>query len=684
LSTEWELLFYLDAWLRAGGAPHFRRVSTTNYPYYFVKRKDKKTKKLEYPLTKAKTFDTALNPRPKNDDDAACVAFTDKLSEYYAVINIDYQKRNLVLLKSPFEDYRESDEAKDQRKSNGEKRGQWIRRNVDEKFAHIVDYSMGIDGKSSASAGGTYSGANNRSTKTGWGVKFIRVRSVNDDKHDGERILVARGNPEIELGTTPKNRIINLTIGKAIKRSKTSSNVDPKKARYVISSVVSDLDKPGTSGTSNPGTSGSSKQKIENNPTWSASNYEEFPFRRAAADDKSGSDGDNKSTTDSTHIIYSHDSGDASALADKTPLNEFVRALHNGEVVLSDKPNATSTVTVDNSDEWLSWLTACFGTTTATKVGGDSKNNMTSLTLSFDNPITSTDVTLKFSTAQDELATAFSVDSSVISSQVTDPGLVDEANMMVLALTNTSKALEITVSDLLKKAGFDKLTGLDFTTKTKLKLDSAERSGQRNGVWIFPWLRYQTDLRLAFKIVAYTEIDTVLSYIDSTIKVTSGSAVYRESNSYRETSDGPCIITDYHIAFVLKLSVKIDSNDLKLEAVVEFHDSHIDFILQSVGGITLKTLLAWLQKITSVEDNKLQNWLDKDEFKDKTLSIRRVSFLLNLSNSTPSLERFSIDLEVVLPFGQSKDKAVFLFTYSRSIAMGEKFGTLVGSLWYRM
>ncbi|KAJ8123656.1 hypothetical protein ONZ43_g446 [Nemania bipapillata] len=61
-------------------------------------------------------------------------------------------------------------------------------------------------------------------------------------------------------------------------------------------------------------------------------------------------------------------------------------------------------------------------------------------------------VTLKFTTFDAEFKSAFGVGDSIVSAQVSNPGLVDAANTMVLALTTTSKTLMITVADLLKMA----------------------------------------------------------------------------------------------------------------------------------------------------------------------------------------------------------------------------------------
>ncbi|KAI1817183.1 hypothetical protein GGS20DRAFT_592644 [Poronia punctata] len=708
---RWELLMYLDAWMRAGtdrpdpDTSRLRCLSVTNYPRYLIKNKDENTNLWRYPYyhesfqmswSAPETFDKAR--KPEDDDDEACLAYVERVEEYYSAIKTFRKKQGLLPLISPYEDFTKTFayiDDKDQRKLQRPERWEWIAKSMQNRLEHVVDFSIGVINRS-----GAYVGANNLPGQVRYGMEFVHIRSVDDDRSDGDRFLSVHGSPEVDLYPAKRVQSLNLAAGRNVTRSDTSLDVQPKKIKLAPGGVVDDTNQPGTSGAggsgSGTGGSGSVIQKFNSLEAdaqrpmteageplfYQAPGSEQEPETQTSTVRSAVLTEVRETADDETYIVYSSDSGVATALKDG-PLNDFVTSLRNGQLVLGGKPNASTDVQLLSSDEWQTWLAGCLGSATTVAARGDSDGNIVSITVAFTMAdADKKDVTLRFTTSKDELAVAFDVDPDTVSKHVTAPGLVEEASMMVLALTSASNnTLRTTAADLLEMAGHDKLAKLDFAKKTKVQLDVTRRKSKRNGLWILPWQQYRTVARLMFEMTDCDEISRLLSIVD--IKVTKGTAIYRSQGTSRETSDGTYAIFDRELTFLLECSVAISEPALDVTAVAEFHEQDVTVALQSAGGITLSDLLSWFDKLTGIQDNKLKDWLDKEELKGSKVAIRRISLLLNIANSTPSLTHFSIDLEVCLSFGQREpsNPSVMLFNYSRSVGADEKFGTLTGTLW---
>ncbi|KAI3317797.1 hypothetical protein HD806DRAFT_540808 [Xylariaceae sp. AK1471] len=196
-------------------------------------------------------------------------------------------------------------------------RWDWIAEEMKNRLEHVLDFSIGIINKS-----GNYIGANNRVGQEKWGIEFVHIRSVDDDKQDGDRFLSVRGTPEVDLYPAKRVQGLKLGPGRDVKRSDTFPDVDIKKLKLSTSGVVDDTNQPGMSGTGGGSSStrqlarvvADSRQQKTSKRIFAQTLDNEDESNESGTDD-SGTDTEvEKTSNDASYIVYSSDSGVETAL----------------------------------------------------------------------------------------------------------------------------------------------------------------------------------------------------------------------------------------------------------------------------------------------------------------------------------------------------------------------------------
>lgn len=375
-------------------------------------------------------------------------------------------------------------------------------------------------------------------------------------------------------------------------------------------------------------------------------------------------------------------------------LNNFLSTFHMQGLILADTPSLNTPMRLHHQDEFQKWMigTLDAGATAGgvTVLADPSTGDMTEFVLSLPG--------LGLTYSSTATVNSLNVDETWGPVTLGHASTIPGQNSLILGLQKADKATGLSLADILAPASKRGalLPGLALMQKalgSKLSFEVDVASGSRNAVWFEPMHAYRTTMR-----AQYLADDRSLSNMNSWIEgflegfsVVSIMVITKLQCSWTATQKSLASLNQWEFIFTTTVALK----DVDVQPVVTF-----DF-----AGDLLTIEMQFNYSATGQENllAQIMTWIGgqpplkgaKFDFTDlfhaaggsnfDTPLLRRIILTVDLDPKTGlpkgTINSARVDLELGVKFGQTgREKVVFLFTYTWA-RNGQS--VLRGSLWTR-
>ncbi|KJK85506.1 hypothetical protein H633G_10654 [Metarhizium anisopliae BRIP 53284] len=569
-------------------------------------------------------------------------------------------------------------------------------------------------------------------TKAWKSLRFILIKSYDDDEHDGDlqyvnlkddtlrRILAikitnavdltklaetkeakARATAPSALGAPPRKSPRKKMDNDAIMSEKKEREVDMdflEHARVLEDTVY--MPAPTNPGEMDDGMISDEEDTEEDN--FDVVSFPSPP--RAGPTAKStGVQGKAATAPATPWAIYTSDISEADILAAGVkasdferlpfgPLDDFVSDLHNGVLCLESKPPVGTTAVSETrlafTDQWRTWFSDALNakelsviTAPRGKIAGFSQLVSLAPLGTGSGPITP--AWLKFSSATEVLLQTFGT-----TTYITSEGLLTGHSSLVFGMELLAGVQTVFLHDLVNFIGMGELLKnplIMLLGAVPLNVPSTveELKGKRNAVWFVPSNDYKTTVRLEWSIDSKSreKLNEVLSPLN--VKLGPTSVIARRSSQWSTTGEKDKIISKGSLVF--RTEVELDL--MVLEGTVEFGVSTttLTLSLNSTSGQVLQTLLKWAARVLRISEDSFDfttlQGKSTGSFGLGGFHFRRITLNLTQNDQTKKMQLSTFRLDMEMKLSLSKHEAgptLFMLTYFYQKSDGS---TISASLW---
>ncbi|GIK00104.1 hypothetical protein Aspvir_004119 [Aspergillus viridinutans] len=365
---------------------------------------------------------------------------------------------------------------------------------------------------------------------------------------------------------------------------------------------------------------------------------------------------------------------------DQASLNNLIDSLNTGVLALSAAPDSAGQALLDGTteagcDEWFFWLSSAIGATSVKAVrhqSDPSSSPVSSFTISTIDPWA-----LTFST--EGIALAFHSNDLPVIPPI---GFQVDQNTLILGLEKHDLAAIWTLDRVLDFMGIENQVLLGLSSAFPIVPDFTP--GTRNAIWFTPCASYRTVMRLQFKFsdpVTWNSWMTTLHLTNITFS--EPKLVLKRTVTRFEIPGDFELYVDSELMVTTTVSVVQNNAASPVDAVLIFDPSFTTLVLQPRSG-SLSDIFAWLitaLHLDAVEANAVNdvsNWLAA--VSSHLPSVREVQVMLDTSGILMFRVKFVLEVDFGKDPGNAADKKVaFIFTYTYNTS--EPKHIVSGSLW---
>lgn len=344
------------------------------------------------------------------------------------------------------------------------------------------------------------------------------------------------------------------------------------------------------------------------------------------------------------YLIYSTDwqqplstSTGATAVPAPSGLDDFLGALVTGFLMLEAGPPTTTTTTRGSSssrfleaDEWASWMIESVGASSLSAVWNSSSGVLEGFAVQFKVPLD-----LRFVTTTTILGSPDPVTLAF--------GLLN-AGIMVFGLElPPGAALDCTLEQVLDFTGFPSSRLFGLASSIGLVLDMS--AGNRNAVWFWPDVAYETTIRLQFTLNPSDAL-TVSSFVNKTLNTTQ-LTITDVKVIARQVAHAQDLDTEQNIQLGSELILSMTVSEY--QGYLVFDEGYVTVIIHPPPALTFQDGLAWVVGLLGVNPEVVESVMDW--LPVSLLDIRVAQIKIQASDKGVLLQ-FSIDVQMDMPFGR--------------------------------
>lgn len=345
------------------------------------------------------------------------------------------------------------------------------------------------------------------------------------------------------------------------------------------------------------------------------------------------------------YLIYSTDwqqplstSTGATAVPAPSGLDDFLGALVTGFLMLEAGPPTTTTTTTRGSssssfleaDEWASWMIESVGASSLSAVWNSSSGVLEGFAVQFKVPLD-----IRFVTTTTILGSPDPVTLAF--------GLLN-AGIMVFGLElPPGAALDCTLEQVLDFTGFPSSRLFGLASSIGLVLDMS--AGNRNAVWFWPDVAYETTIRLQFTLNPSDAL-TVSSFVNKTLNTTQ-LTITDVKVIARQVAHAQDLDTEQNIQLGSELILSMTVSEY--QGYLVFDEGYVTVIIHPPPALTFKDGLAWVVGLLGVNPEVVESVMDW--LPVSLLDIRVAQIKIQASDKGVLLQ-FSIDVQMDMPFGK--------------------------------
>lgn len=342
------------------------------------------------------------------------------------------------------------------------------------------------------------------------------------------------------------------------------------------------------------------------------------------------------------YFIYSADwqppssiSAGSTAILALGGLNDFLGTLVSRVLMLEAGPPTTSTSTSTGTsnfliqDEWASWMVQSVGAQSLSVVwNSDSSGDVEGFAVQFLVPLN-----LRYVTTATILGSPGAVTPTL--------GLLNQG-IMVFGLVPPDPVSSCSLANVLDFTGFPTSSLYGLASSIGLVLDTSPQN--RNAVWFWPNIHYETTVRLQFTLDpgdALTVSNFVKDTLATNLAITDVKVIARRIARTWDLDTEQRIRPDSELIF----SMMVVHPDARFQGYIVFDEDYVSVIIRP--SLTFEAILTWIVGLvgdSGVDVGAVMGWVPVSSSDIQVVQI-------TMQASHEGIIGFSVDVQIDITFG---------------------------------